>query len=347
MRFARKPSPPSPKLADQQLLVRLAYQTILGREPDPQGLDAYTQALMQGLTPAALLQNLLASEEHTRKQAPYDHRQDERVMPYLTPEVQALSEQLAHQRPISEASYHQHWQALFEAEQQRMPADQYRYGLDHYKRFYELTNALSLLGAGQGGTLLEFGPSHFTPLYTRLFPALTLHTADRPLPDDYSGFNAARSHAQLGSQAHITLDLNRPLDYPSYRAQLGRYRWVLFTEVLEHLSVSPHELLAFLLDLLTDDGQLYLTTPNYFRHENQQLLTQRRNPQAYYPRARENEDAHHHVREFSLIEILTLASDLGASVQAFHFSACWDPPRSEHWTQDERGNMIFVLSRSS
>lgn len=341
-RRSQKQQPLAPAVEDQQRFVTLAYRAILAREPDAQGLQNYISALQHGLTPADLLQGLLDSQEYAQK-THYDYRQDAQVAPYLSDEVVQLSDALHGQKPVSIEQYDALWQQLFDLNRYQIDNDQRRYGMDHYQRFYELVNALSLLGVANGGKLLEFGPSQFTLFYKELFPKIQIHTADRPLPEDFVGFNAALSYASLGSEQHYRIDLNRSLNYAEHQQKMGQFDWILFTEVLEHLTVSPSELLAFLLSLLTENGRLYLTTPNFLRAENLALLSQRRNPQAYYPPMQQNEDAHHHVREFTLLELLSLATEVGAKVHAVYFSNCWDPAADEARTADQRGNMVLVL----
>jgi hypothetical protein len=48
-------------------VINLAYQRILGRPPDPGGLDGYNRAMNAGLTEADMRESLLRSSEYADK----------------------------------------------------------------------------------------------------------------------------------------------------------------------------------------------------------------------------------------------------------------------------------------
>ena len=142
-------------------------------------------------------------------------------------------------------------------------------------------------------------------------------------------------HADLQSPG-IVLDRHGPFDL------------VVFTEVLEHLSRHPVEVLRFLLKRLTFRGSLYLTTPNAFSHGKLQLIGRRRNPQQVFPRGDENWDAHYHSREYSMSELVEFVKEARGRVRAVHFSSCWDgPEHARHLAQhpDQRSTLVVVVSR--
>ena len=129
---------------------------------------------------------------------------------------------------------------------------------------------------------------------------------------------------------------------------MGRIDLVVFTEVLEHLTRHPVEILQFLLKRLTFRGSLYLTTPNAFSHGKLHLIGQRRNPQQVFPRGDENWDAHYHSRESSMSELVEFVKEARGRVRALHFSSCWDEPdAARHLAQypDQRGTLVIVVSR--
>jgi hypothetical protein len=54
-------------MPDFSRVIRLAYQRILGREPDPGGLAAYNELMNGGTSEAAMRESLLRSPEYTEK----------------------------------------------------------------------------------------------------------------------------------------------------------------------------------------------------------------------------------------------------------------------------------------
>lgn len=54
-------------MPDFTRVIRLAYERILGRPPDPGGLQSYNQAMNAGLTEAQMRESLLRSPEYAEK----------------------------------------------------------------------------------------------------------------------------------------------------------------------------------------------------------------------------------------------------------------------------------------
>jgi hypothetical protein len=48
-------------------IINLAYERILGRPPDPGGLQSYNEAMNAGLTEAAMRESLLRSSEYAER----------------------------------------------------------------------------------------------------------------------------------------------------------------------------------------------------------------------------------------------------------------------------------------
>ncbi len=332
-------------------LVELAYRSVLHRAPDAEGLANYTAQLRTGqLTAEGLLRSLMESDEFLvlSSKLEADAIQRSAAAPLALPNaVRQLSEALAACDAVGWEAYVAAWRDVFDNPSHALIIGQDAYGVTHQRRFFETMNALAVLGAGRAGArLLEFGASDFSILYRRFFPAASLAIADRPVPDDYIGFTADIAHHKLGASAFHTIDLQAPQSFTSLANELPRYTHILFCEVLEHLLVDPVEVLKFLLALLSEDGVLYLTTPNFFRGENISKITQRINPQEVYPPSGGNWDAHFHHREFGVRELLNFAAAAGGSVQACYFSGCWETPGAASVDDELLGNIVMVLSRS-
>lgn len=126
--------------------------------------------------------------------------------------------------------------------------------------------------------VLEFGVSEFSGFYGKLFPHMQFHTSDRPTSDDYIGFTEAVCKQRVGGD-HLPLDLTNTQALNDFaQQQSGRFDLILLTEVLEHLCIHPVDILRPLIQALSSQGQLYLTTPNFFSLEKRQLMQHWYNP---------------------------------------------------------------------
>jgi len=333
-------------------LVELAYRCVLHRVPDAEGLANYTAQLRSGqLTAEGLLSSLMKSDEFlalSGKLAANAVQRSTAAPLALPPAVRQLSEVLAARDSVRWDDYVTAWRDVFENPSHALIIGQDEYGVTHQRRFFETMNALAVLGAGRADArLLEFGASDFSILYRRFFPGASLAIADRPVPAEYIGFTAEVAKHKLGASTFHTIDLQAPQSFTALAEGLPRYTHILFCEVLEHLLVHPVELLKFLLDLLSDDGVLYLTTPNFFRGETMSKIAQRINPQEVYPTSGGNWDAHFHHREFGVRELLAFTAAAGGRVQACYFSGCWEAPGAASVDDELLGNIVMVLSRSN
>ena len=348
MKFSLKRS----KTQDAQLalqqrhFIQLCYRHVLKRDADEGGLESYLQRFRIGdIDHAGLMEELINSEEYSQIEAPYNFRTDPALHDSIIRFDDSLIQRLQQCSALPEEHYNALWAQIFNAERELVVGQQ-EYGRQHKQRFWELCNAvLELTENKSAPRALEFGISEFSGLYKTLRPELVLDCADRPTADDYIGFNANTSLRVSGGNQFVSVDLNTPrtLLSDNYQALHGQYDLVLFTEVLEHLTANPVDVLEQLLALLKVDGYLYLTTPNFFRKENVEKFSARENPQEAYPAGEDNWDAHHHHRECGLKELLSFIGEAGGKTTAFYFSDCWD--EGEPALESERGNMIFVVQQ--
>lgn len=183
------------------------------------------------------------------------------------------------------------------------------YARHHRARALELVHVLRSF-AGSARTLCEVGVGHYSFIYRELFPHLGLTFADK--------FDHARSAAiQQGIEFH-QIDLERS----ELATVLNRaYDIVIFTEVLEHLNRSPAEVLLDLSRCLAAGGVLIISTPNFGALNTWRTLAAGLNP-AMLPTT-QNEDAHYHVREYTLRELLAFLP-ASLSVVLTCYSDCWD-----------------------
>lgn len=336
------------------LLVREAYTALLGRPPDDDGLRFYTGHLRHGrMTIAAFLTQLTASAEFAEKSVGlgYALERDETIQEWLRkPDVSDLSGRLA----ACTAFTNEHMDALVAPARLRLDAvpEQRTYADEHRRRFFELFHAASALTRHlPHPRVLEFGPSAYSSLYTELLPGCWLVLADRPTTPGRPGFTAALCEHIAGPTPFVEVDLLGDLDAAAARLDRhGPFDLIVFTEVLEHIARHPGDVLAFLLGRLSAEGFLYLTTPNALSRGKLHTVGRRRNPQQLFPRQADNWDAHHHVREYTMGELIDLVCVAHGLIRALHFSACWDEPAYGDYLDqhaDQRGNLVVVASRSS
>jgi SAM-dependent methyltransferase len=337
-------------LDPNEAFIDLAYRLVLERQPDSVGMAHYKEALAAGLPPVELLRTLLDSEEYKKKRAGYDYSRDPDIAPYLTPELAQLSARLQACEELEWDGYENAWSQIF-IERKELVVGQRSYGDIHKRRFWELANAFALLIASkETPRILEVGASEFSGIYRKLFPHVRLEILDRPYAANYIGFTEEVCRRNSGCEAFRAIDLADHRTLAAAVRELPAYDLILLTEVLEHLPIHPLDVLLALLQKLTPDGALYLTTPNCFTYQKLRQIESRWNPQEIYPRQDGNWDAHHHYREYAAKELFQFIAAAGGSVAGFYFSACWDDEKeiAEHLRQhpDKRGNLVFVVRRS-
>jgi hypothetical protein len=309
-----------------------AYAAVFRRVADQGGLESYTTAMQSGMSATDILREFLASTEfrgalHERLDS-YDAQQDPLLAPFRPLANEPLAEELASRRWLDMNLFEQlHSQACSQGYEpgKEYPQDHLVF---HKRRFAELLNACCYFRRGrERPRLLDIGNTQNLAWYKAFLPGIELVAADRPGGPEY----AEADHC-------LRLDLNSGnFDLLNDKAP---YDVIVFTEVLEHLSVSPLVLLRHLIAMLAVDGVLYLTTPNFFRLENLTKIRRRQNPLPIYPE--DNSDRHHHAREYAMAELLSIITEAGGRIRCWYFSDCWDavplPP-------DQRGNLVVVVGK--
>lgn len=262
-------------------------------------------------------------------------------------EVKMLSERLSKLSGLSFERYEDIFENTYmENVKKELVIGQEEYLKTHKKRFYELFNALLILNKKASPMILEFGVSEFSRLYKRILPQCRLYTADRPVEDDFPGFTEKRCMSVSSCERHFSIDLKKEL--PHEKIGLRGFDFVIFTELLEHLVANPVRLIRSLLILLSEEGFLYMSAPNFFKYENLKKMERRENPIDPYPGDEENWDCHYYFREYSMNELLEYVEKTGGRVVAFYFSHCVDKEEllsylKDH--EDEKGTLIVVANK--
>lgn len=337
-----------------EALVEAAFMALLGRHPDDSGRRFYVDHLVHGrLSVEQFLAQLTASAEFADNVLRWASRPDH---------DRAIEEMLA-QAQVGERSERLASGAAAPAEEfdralasKNLPfhlvPGQAEYATEHRRRFHELFQAVRTLTAGTPAPrILEFGPSLFSTLYESFCPGCRLVLADRPSPVPDASFEPLLRQLMSAPFEFVEIDLQGDLDRAGHSLdRVGRFDLVVFTEVLEHLARHPAEVLGFLLDRLMPGGFLYLTTPNALGRTKLRVISRGRNPQQMYPRSGENADAHYHVREYSMVELIEAVQEAGGQVRALYFSTCWDDPQELDSLRErpaEAANLVLVAARAS
>lgn len=194
----------------------------------------------------------------------------------------------------------------------------------HKDRFYELFDHLAHFIADRENPIVcEIGVSAFTRFYTKLFPQIEFVTVDRSL--DLFGVEAEFTMGECGAVRHYNIDLNTSAIHPEWGTPpLGKFDYVLFCEVLEHLRVNPVQLFEELLTLLKTNGLLYITTPNFFSYYNLKRIANWENPQDIFHRRDEDKHAAVHYREYSMPELIRFIEEAGGKIIKAYYSDVWN-----------------------
>ena len=218
------------------------------------------------------------------------------------------------------------------------------YLVEHAQRFFELFSTVAELCEGlPAPRILEVGTSPFSALYRDMIPHAKLTTVDRPTR--MVGTSAREAKRRYGSVRHHNVDLNRkPLPV------LGQFDVVVFSEILEHLTVAPEQVIGELIANLAPEGALYLTTPNVFSYRHLMQTRHRQNPRAALFRRGEDVHATYHVREYAMTEIVAAVDKAGGRTVSGTYSNCWErePEVAETLARFPylQGNLVVVAKRS-
>ncbi len=127
-----------------------------------------------------------------------------------------------------------------------------------------------------------------------------------------------RERDAMDAVPHITFDLLRSDRVPEW-PDCGRFDLIVFSEVIEHLSIAPEYTLTFLRNLLTEKGVLICTTPNAAEIGKRLRMLAGRNP---YERLRLYALNPGHIREYTREELCVIADSAGLR-RLFHGYFDW------------------------
>ncbi|MGK7868293.1 hypothetical protein [Falsiroseomonas sp. E2-1-a20] len=223
--------------------------------------------------------------------------------------------------------------------------DQKDYAAFHRLRFAEALHAIGTLLRDTPGwpacRVLEIGSSITPMLYRAAFPELRLSSLCL--------FHHPQLKGVVERQVQLDLelvDLRAASTLPVPGAALEGLDLVMLCEVLEHLVVNPTNLFRALGGTLRPGGFLYVTTPNFLRQAARGRLLEGRNPQPIFGgRFGPGDRSHHHVREYTMSEVLDALAEAGLEVEVAHYSACWNTAEEAASLPPDAWQNLVVIGR--
>lgn len=188
----------------------------------------------------------------------------------------------------------------------------------HSNRFADILRLCKSQVPDASSRVLDIGRSELTTYLLNFYQ--NVHTLGlEPSIDD----GGHRETTTMDSVPHITFDLLNSHLVSSW-PDCGRFDLIVFSEVIEHLSIAPEFVLAILGSLLTERGILVCTTPNAAEIGKRVRLLLGMNP---YERLRLYSPNPGHVREYTRQELISLAKSVGLKCVRHAYSS-WIQDRS-------------------
>jgi SAM-dependent methyltransferase len=200
----------------------------------------------------------------------------------------------------------------------------------HKDRFDDILRLCQFYVANRSARVLDVGRSELTAHLLTFYPNVATLGLDLYVDD-----GGHREASSMETIPHVTFDLlnsHRVDTWP----ECGSFDLIVFSEVLEHLSVAPEFVFAFLNSLLADSGILICTTPNAADIAKRLRLVYGRNP---FERLRLYSANPGHIREYTRQELCDIACSVGLHcIRQFYF----DWPQSRGRSRIKAVCMKFI-----
>jgi SAM-dependent methyltransferase len=137
-----------------------------------------------------------------------------------------------------------------------------------------------------------------------------------------------------------------PLPFPDQS-----FSAILFSEVLEHLRISPQRVFRELYRLLKPKGFLIVTTPNFARLSNVLKMGVGKNPLEPFPDVDTENVTEYltHIREYTMGELKSLVAQAGFRLLQSRYSRCMEQGRWHGlvtaWVPRWRGSLVILAQR--
>lgn len=171
----------------------------------------------------------------------------------------------------------------------------------HQARFADILRLCRRYVPDSSARVLDIGRSELTAQLGGFYQNVNSLGLD-PGADD----GGHRELKAMDAVPHITFDLLRS-DRVSEWPDCGRFDLIVFSEVIEHLSIAPEYTLELLHSLLTEKGVLICTTPNAVDIAKRLRMVAGRNP---YERLRLYALNPGHIREYTKQELCGIAESV-------------------------------------
>jgi 2-polyprenyl-3-methyl-5-hydroxy-6-metoxy-1,4-benzoquinol methylase len=228
---------------------------------------------------------------------------------------------------VSNKSIEEMFLQLLEAEKANTSSEASRqsYLEVHKVRFADILRLCRTYVPNTSARVLDIGRSELSAqllTYYRHVETLGLDTS----VDD----GGHREASAMVDVPHITFDLLNSCRLDSW-PECGPFDLIVFSEVIEHLSIAPEFVFAFIGSLLATDGTLICSTPNAADIAKRLRLACGQNP---YERLRLYSVNPGHIREYTRRELCEIARSAGLNcTRHFYFD----------WPLSQRKNRIKAV----
>jgi SAM-dependent methyltransferase len=192
----------------------------------------------------------------------------------------------------------------------------------HKARFADILRLCQSQVPDASARVLDIGRSELTAYLLNFYQ--NIHTLGLDPSIDDGGH---REVSKMDAVEHHTFDLLNSHNISSWPT-CGSFDLIVFSEVIEHLSVAPEFLLAALSSLLAERGILVCTTPNAADISKRLRLAFGYNP---YERLRLYAINPGHIREYTKQELREIACSVGLRCTSHSYS---------NWIQHAAGSRI-------
>lgn len=200
----------------------------------------------------------------------------------------------------------------------------------HSRRFAVLLLVLESLGVKPTDRILDVGPTFTAILLNRHFGCAVDSLSFSP--DTATPFGK-----------NFQFDLNQSIHPEARRDDLPQYRFIVFTEVIEHLFTAPQHALRYLKDRCEPGGYIFCTTPNPLKLRKRVQMILGQNPQDWI-----NEDPMRadHFREYTVEELRELGRQAGLETVFGEYMNLFNPTyrQKDFSISPTKGRLFFKLS---